>query len=262
MALGLPKRYSTKLAAFAFFMPALAALWLWSRYPTEGGEGYHYLSTVDTGLGAFGINFTLGLNGISLPMFLLAAIVGLAAGLYALRSGAERLKLYLILLLIMQGGLLGVFASVDIFLFLLLPRTGADPDVHHGRHLGWPRPATMPRLKLTIYLTAGAMLSLLGLIAIYVKSGAQSFDLITLKDALATAGLGAVTQKYIFGLLLFGFGILVSLWPFHTWAPLGYGAAPKYETARAKRGCRNRTAAGRRCISASPRRGPRWRGRP
>src|SRR5260370_33283646 len=81
-------------------------------------------------------------------------------------------------------------------------------------------------MKLTICLTAGAMLELTGLIAIYVKSGANSFDLITLRETLAADPLRVTTQKYIFGLLMFGFGILVSLWPFHTWAPLGYGAAP------------------------------------
>ena len=81
-------------------------------------------------------------------------------------------------------------------------------------------------MKMTIYLTAGALLSLLGLIAIYVKSGAQSFDLIELKAVLAHQSLAPTVQKYIFGLLLFGFGTLVSLWPLHTWAPLGYGAAP------------------------------------
>jgi NADH-quinone oxidoreductase subunit M len=70
------------------------------------------------------------------------------------------------------------------------------------------------------------MLSLIGLIAIYVKSGAHSFDLITLRETLAANPLRVSVQKNIFGLLMFGFGILVSLWPFHTWAPLGYGAAP------------------------------------
>jgi len=70
------------------------------------------------------------------------------------------------------------------------------------------------------------MLSLIGLIALYHKSGADSFDLITLRSALLEHGLAAGVSKYIFGLLMFGFGILVSLWPFHTWAPLGYGAAP------------------------------------
>src|SRR5882672_10281888 len=86
IALGLPKRFATKLAGAAFALPALAALWLWAKYPAEGGSRYHYLSSLDTGLGGFGIHLKLGLNGIALPMFLLAAIVGLAAGLFALRS--------------------------------------------------------------------------------------------------------------------------------------------------------------------------------
>src|SRR5471030_399033 len=107
IALGLPKRFSTKLAAVAFAVPAGIALWLWKEFPAESAAKYFYSSTVDTGLSGFGINLRLGLNGISLPMFLLAAIVGLAAGLYALRSEAERLKIYLMLLLIMLGGLLG-----------------------------------------------------------------------------------------------------------------------------------------------------------
>src|SRR5204862_2520930 len=53
-----------------------------------------------------------------------------------------------------------------------------------------------------------------------------SFDLIELKKHLAAQPLAATLQNNVFGLLMFGFGILVSLWPLHTWAPLGYGAAP------------------------------------
>ena len=225
MACGLPKRFSTKLAAVAFTVPALIALWLWKEYPAEGGAGYHYLSSTDTGLGMFGINLKLGLNGIALPMFLLAAIVGLAAGLYALRSGAERLKLYLTLLLIMQGGLLGVFSSVDVFFFYFFHELALIPTFIMVGIWGG-RDRNYAAMKMTIYLTVGAMLSLLGLIAIYVKSGANSFDLIELKAVIAHDGIAASSQKYIFGLLMFGFGTLVSLWPLHTWAPLGYGAAP------------------------------------
>jgi NADH-quinone oxidoreductase subunit M len=69
-------------------------------------------------------------------------------------------------------------------------------------------------------------MSLAGLIALYVQSGAASFNLIELRAAMAGESLSTVAQNYTFALLLFGFGILVSLWPFHTWAPLGYGAAP------------------------------------
>lgn len=225
IALGLPKRHSLKLAAVAFTLPALIALWLWARFPAEGAQNFHFASTIDTGLSAYGIALKLGLNGISLPMFLLAAIVGLAAGLYALRSGAERLKIYLMLLLVMQGGLLGVFASVDLFFFYFFHELALIPTFIMVGIWGG-RDRNYAAMKMTIYLTVGAMLSLLGLIALYVKSGAGSFDLVSLREAVAAEGLRASTQKYIFGLLLFGFGTLVSLWPLHTWAPLGYGAAP------------------------------------
>ena len=225
IALGLPKRFATKLAAVAFALPALIALWLWAQFPAEGAQNYHFLSSLDTGLARFGITLKLGLNGIALPMFLLAAIVGLAAGLYALRSQAERLKLYLTLLLIMHGGLLGVFASVDIFFFYFFHELALIPTFIMVGIWGG-RDRNYAAMKMTIYLTVGAMLSLIGLIALYVKSGANTFDLIELKRAIAEEGIRASTQNYIFGLLMFGFGILVSLWPLHTWAPLGYGAAP------------------------------------
>jgi NADH-quinone oxidoreductase subunit M len=81
-------------------------------------------------------------------------------------------------------------------------------------------------MMMTVYLTLGAMLSLAGLIAIHVKSGANSFDLVTLRETLAAQPLPALVQKNIFGVLMLGFGVLVSLFPLHSWAPLGYGAAP------------------------------------
>ena len=228
IALGLPKRLATKLAAIAFTVPALIALWLWKEFPAEGAALYQYRSSFDTGLSAYGINLKLGLNGVSLPMFLLAAIVGLAAGLYALRSGAERLKVYLMLLLIMFGGLLGVFASIDVFFFYFFHELALIPTFIMVGVWGTrgKDENSYAAMKLTIYLTAGAMLSLIGLIAIYVKSGADSFDLVTLRTVLTADPLRVTTQRYIFGLLMFGFGTLVSLWPLHTWAPLGYGAAP------------------------------------
>ncbi len=233
IALGLPERPASRLAGAAFVVPAALALWLWSRFPAAAAipadhQGFAFFSLRPLGLEKIGIHLTLGLNGISLPLFVLAAVVGCAAGLYALQSGAERLKSYLALLLIMEGGLLGAFASIDIFFFYFFHELALIPTflmvgVWGTRGRSENRYAAM---KMTIYLTAGAMLSLLGLIAIYQKSGVESFDLINLRLALVDAPMLLVWQKYIFGLLLFGFGILVSLWPFHTWAPLGYGAAP------------------------------------
>jgi len=226
IALGLPKRWSVKLAYVAFALPVFLALHVW-RYFADAPKdhGYAFLAHYSTGLDAYGIRLTLGLNGIALPLFVLASLVGFAAGVYAIHSQAERLKIYLMLLLIMLGGLLGVFASVDVFFFYFFHELALIPTfimvgIWGGRDRGYAA------MKLTIYLTLGAMLSLIGLIAVYVKSGANSFDLIALRETIAAQPLGATVQNNIFGLLMFGFGILVSLWPFHTWAPLGYGAAP------------------------------------
>ncbi|MET0262246.1 MAG: NADH-quinone oxidoreductase subunit M [Rariglobus sp.] len=221
----LPTRAAKVVAALGFLLPALIALHVWYHFPVGAGAGYEFKSVYDTGLQSLGIKLTLGLNGIALPLFVLAGIVGLAAGLYAIQSGAERLKTYLSLLLVMQAGLMGVFASVDIFFFYFFHELALIPTfimvgIWGGKDRGYAA------MKMTIYLTVGAMLSLLGLIAIYYKSGAESFDLITLRATLLEGGIKAGTQNHIFGLLMFGFGILVSLWPLHTWAPLGYGAAP------------------------------------
>jgi NADH-quinone oxidoreductase subunit M len=81
-------------------------------------------------------------------------------------------------------------------------------------------------MEMTIYLTLGAMLSLLGLLALYLHSGASSFDLVSMHAWTLPAESKIAGGHKIFGLLLFGFGILVSLWPFHSWAPSGYAAAP------------------------------------
>ena len=227
LALGLlPKPWATMLAGVGFTIPALVALHLWYWFSSAPQvHTYAFYNVYDTGLSSLGIRLALGLNGISLPLFVLAGLVGLAAGLYAIQSGAERLNLYLTLLLVMQGGLMGVFASVDVFYFYFFHELALIPTFIMVGIWGG-RDRSYAAMKMTIYLTLGAMLSLIGLIALYVKSGAETFDLITLRETLQATPLPLLVQKNIFGLLMFGFGILVSLWPFHTWAPLGYGAAP------------------------------------
>jgi NADH-quinone oxidoreductase subunit M len=224
VALG-PREAAKPFALLGFGAPLLLALHAWRYFPANAGADYAYLANYDTGLTGLGISLRLGLNGLALPLYVMAAVVGLAAGLYAMQSGAERLQGYLALLLVMHAGLMGVFASVDIFFFYFFHELALIPTfimvgVWGGRERRYAA------MKMTIYLTLGAMLSLLGLIAIYTKSGAHSFNLIELRLALANTPLDHAWQHRIFGLLLFGFGTLVSLWPFHTWAPLGYGAAP------------------------------------
>lgn len=213
------------IAGVGFSYPLLVGVLLYTQFDGSLAGGYNFELRLPTGLEQLGIYLHLGLNGISMPLFLLAGVVGFAAGWYALHSKAERPHLYLALLLFMLSGLVGTFASIDIFFFYFFHEFALIPTFIMIGIWGaaGKRSAAM---EMTIYLTLGALLSLIGLIALYVESGAESFSLIELRDYLARQPIADTVQSNIFALLLFGFGILVSLFPFHSWAPKGYATAP------------------------------------
>ncbi|GHC12325.1 complex I subunit 4 family protein [Cerasicoccus arenae] len=219
------------ISAIGFMLPAGIAVYLWMKFNAQENliDGFAYVGGCDLGLReSVGITLLLGLNGISMPLFLLAGIVGLAAGIHAMYSQAERLHLYMGLLLVMQAGLMGVFCSIDIFFFYFFHELALIPTfIMIGLWGGEGRRAAA--MEMTVYLTLGAMLSLLGLIALYGQTGwdtATGFSLIGLRDYFAHHTISEAVESNIFALLLFGFGILVSLFPFHSWAPRGYANAP------------------------------------
>src|SRR5882757_4261314 len=87
IACGLPKRWSVRLDYVAFAIQLLMALPKWWYFSTQTlNHGYAFIRNYPTGLAPLNISLHLGLNGISLPLFVLAGIVGFAAGLYALQS--------------------------------------------------------------------------------------------------------------------------------------------------------------------------------
>jgi len=209
-------------AGFGFIIPALAGIWLSLLYIFTVTDGtYAFTSRIPVGLEFIGIYFHLGLNGISMPLYLMAGLVGFAAGIYAIQSEMENKRLFLVLLLVMQGGLMGVFSSIDVFFFYFFHEFALIPTFIMIAMWG-RRGRKAVSIELTVYLTLGAMVTLGGLLLLYLWSGADAFNFIELREAVGELP----EESLLFALLLLGFGILVSLFPFHSWAPRGYATAP------------------------------------
>ena len=81
-------------------------------------------------------------------------------------------------------------------------------------------------MKLTLYLTLGAVLALLAILSLYFVTGLNTFDFTVLQQTLKTHPLPLSFQRWAFPLVMVGFGVILTLWPFHTWSPMGYAAAP------------------------------------
>ncbi len=191
---------------------------------TPGPGGYRLVQQIPW-VESLGISLHVGVDGINLGLLVMGALVAFAA--VCISHGIrERTKEYYVLLLVMIGGILGTFSSLDIFFLYVFHELALVPTF---LMIGiWGRGATrgFAAFQITLYLTLGALVALVGLIALYLQSGIATFDLVKLTEHVAANPIPAARQAFIFPWLLFGLGILVSLWPFHTWAPLGYGVAP------------------------------------
>ena len=172
------------------------------------------------------INFTLGLDGLSLMMVLLTAVVTLAAIWFTGEIAQQEHAFYACLLFI-AGGALGAFASLDLFFFYAFHELALIPTFLLIGIWGSGNRQTAA-WKITIYLATGSFILLIGLIMLYrsVPEAARSFDFRELQKAASLGLIPADAQGNIYLVLLIGFGILVSLFPFHTWAPAAYASAP------------------------------------
>ena len=170
------------------------------------------------------INFTLGIDGLSLMMLLLTALVTFAAVWFTGEIAQHEHAFYACLLFIAAGAL-GAFASLDLFFFYAFHELALIPTFLLIGIWGTGNRQTAA-WKITIYLATGSFILLLGLIMLYrsLPEAARSFDLRVLQRSAEL--IPADAQGNIFLVLLIGFGILVSLFPFHTWAPEAYASAP------------------------------------
>ena len=180
-------------------------------------------------LESVGIQYKVGVDGLSISMMLLTGLVSLAA-LWMSVSIDKRQKEYFVLCLLAITGVYGVFASIDLFFFIIFYELASIPmyflvGIWGSDKIGSGRPIYRERAatKLLLYLQLGGGLVLLGILALYFATGAKTFDLDVL---LQTARLSAEHQKVIFLLFFFGFAIEAGLVPLHTWLPEGHSSAP------------------------------------
>lgn len=216
---------------FAFRLGALAAtaaslllaLVAFLRFDSAA-TGFQFVQQIPW-VESLGLSYHVGVDGLNIGLILMGAIVAFAAACVSWDI-KERQKEFYILLLLMTGGILGAFASLDLFFFYFFHELALVPTFIMIGVWGRGSERGYAAYQITIYLSIGALLALLGLIALYLQSGANTFSIPELTAHLRQQPMSVTMQHCIFPLLLFGFGILVSLWPFHTWAPVGYGSAP------------------------------------
>lgn len=178
-----------------------------------------WVSTLD-------LSWYVGVDGISVVLVLLTGIVGFAAAMVSWDI-PNRQKEFYVLLLIIVAGAMGMFASLDIFFIYFFHELALIPTFLMIGIWGSGR-REYAAMKMTLYLSAGAFVALIGLIALYLAlpAGERTLDLLKLIDYARHHPLAANVQHFIYPFLLFGFGTLVAMVPFHTWAPAGYASAP------------------------------------
>ena len=211
-----------RISGVAVLLPFALSVWVYVAYDHVAG-GFQFVQNVPWVV-PFGISYHLGVDGINSLMLLLLGAASLAAVLIS-GSIKERVKEYYVLLLITIIGTYGAFLSLDIFFFYFFHEVAAVPVFLMIAIWGSER-REFAAMKLTLYLVAGAAIALIGLLALYLATGLQTFDLVAIQQQLASHPIPMATQNWIFPLIVVGFGITLTLWPFYTWAPVGYAEAP------------------------------------
>ncbi len=218
-------RFATAVAGVDLLVSLI--LWLnWSGAPKDA-YGFRYVQEMDW-IPAIGVKYLVGVDGISMLMVLLTTVLGFIAILASWTGIGHRVKQYYAFMLLLQTGMIGVFVSLDVFLFYIFWEVMLVPMYFIIGVWGGER-RIYAAVKFFIYTLLGSVLMLLGILALYLYNGKvtgnYTFDVRVFHE------LGARTdwfqmQFWIWLAFFIGFAIKVPMFPFHTWLPDAHVEAP------------------------------------
>jgi len=202
------------------FLISLYSFWyVFSNTPAPGQyaltESYTWVSTH-----AFGLNYLVGIDGLSSPLLLLSTLLSFLAVFGSRNMVSRHQTAYYSLLLFLEGSMIGVFVSLNLIAFYIFWELALIPVFFLIGIWGGDR-KKYAALKFIIYTFGGSIIMLLGFLSLYLGVTPQSFDIPDL------AGKIPVGLQYLPLLATFiGFGVKMPLFPFHDWQPDAYQQSP------------------------------------
>ena len=213
-------RVGANVVSFAGFLISLPLV---SRFQT-GAPGFQFEEKFDW-IPALGAHYHIGVDGISLLLVMLTTLMGFIATFSSWSAIQDRVKAYYAMFLLLQTGMLGVFLSLDFFLFYIFWELVLVPMYFIIGIWGGPR-KLYASIKFFLYTLAGSVLMLLGILTLYFQHvsqyGSYTFEISELMKLHLDPGL----QQWVFWAFFIGFAIKVPMFPFHTWLPDAHVEAP------------------------------------
>ena len=218
-----PERLAKHLALAAATIEFAISLPLWWRFVPAGGMQFEALRPW---VSAWGINYHVGVDGISLFMVLLTTFLVPLSVLGSYNYITKRERAFYANLLVLTTGMIGVFVALDLFLFYVMWEVMLVPMYFIIGIWGGER-RLYAAIKFFIYTMFGSLLMLVAILGLYftaaAKSGVHSFDYDFL---LANIGSLGSAGWWYFGAFFLAFAIKVPMFPFHTWLPDAHVEAP------------------------------------
>jgi NADH-quinone oxidoreductase subunit M len=192
-----------------------------------GRDGLQFVLDVDW-IAAIGARFHVGIDGISMPLYVLTFLLSFLCAIYTWRFVPEpgRTKAFLALMLLLETGMAGTFIAFDLILFFVFWEMVLVP-MYFLIGIWGSANREYAAIKFFLYTLFGSVFMLLGFLGLYFSGpDPHTFDLVKLTEFGASGGFTHTFQLIVFGAIALGFAIKVPMWPFHTWLPDAHTEAP------------------------------------